>query len=267
MHTQLLLSLTSSHMLHQIRTDQYCSLFRRLKPRYSTPQYHRAYRIRHRHPATGAGAAEAATTDARAFFERAGDVGEGFEDARKQGLLPPNFASCLEGFCHLARLRDNCVENRVSECQVSAVNGKFENLEKVYASLEFDDPLPGSYEQCCSIALAIYKNTIFRNFPVNSPEQVSLAEQLRDALEDSDMDYSWAQNLEMLIWILYAASALEQGSPVRSWFRRELRGSRCRLKVVQRLEWEHTKQTLNKFLWSERSCEDAWRGLFLEITQ
>jgi hypothetical protein len=254
-------------MPRQTRTDQYCSLFRQLKPRYPTPQYHRAYRMRQRHPATGAGSMEAVTPDASHLSDIADNVGEGFQVARKQGLLPPNFARSLEGFCHLARLRDDCLKNNLSECQVAAVNAKLENLETLFASLQFHDPLPGSYEQCCSTAVAIYKNMIFRNLPVNSAEQVSLVERLREALEDSDMDYAWSQNLEMLIWILYAASALESGHPVRSWFRRELRGSRCRLKVVQCLQWEDTKRTLNKFLWAGTSCEDAGRGLFLEITQ
>jgi hypothetical protein len=194
------------------------------------------------------------------------NVGEGFREANIQGLLPPDFACSLEGLCIVARLREPGIVEQVPPSPREAdVLRRHDQVESQLNSLQFDDPLPGSYEQCCTIAAITYKNMIFRQLPPGAPEQVPLAEQLKEALEESDMDMAWSQNLGMLLWILLSSCALKPGTPVRSWFREELRGFTSRLRVILHTQWDDVCEILSKFLWSRAYCQEAGRDLWQEM--
>lgn len=251
--------------LFQRRADQYRTLYLRTQPHYGFAQNHRAYRFRHKLSPADINSKQPPDVLEEVSLDFDDNCGVGFKDARVQGLLPPAFVSNLEAICLVALLGDLGTDEETSEGQVEDLVGKIDFLETQLTPCRFHDPLPGSYEQCCSIAAHIYSNMIFRNFPPDSPVQVSLLHQLKQALEDSDMDIAWAQNLEMLLWIMFSASAVARGYPVRSWFRKELRGFTSRIRVILGMSWEDMKRMLQKFLWPDASCEDAGRGLWEEM--
>ena len=165
--------------------------------------------------------------------------------------LQRHIESCREASVPHATLRDFYSQrDRIKECLIASI------AEAYISPSDF-----GAYEQCCLLAAALHFHVVTRPLPIWSGVQVTLLQKLKDALMKTDSVGCWGDDIDLLLWVLMQAAALDD--PLKCWFTELLK--HVLRTFVPRLSLEQVKDILRRFLWHERTSGPACEKVYKEI--
>lgn len=187
---------------------------------------------------------------------------EGFTDLVDQGFIQPHLGKTLLAIRELVNFTSQTNKPYSIEPDPATRSSAHHLRERLNREPMKHGNFP-SFNVCCSTVATIYMNVIF---PIrNSSQCTALAgENLEECLVSSGNEIDWPGFLELLLWILLAASFLDPGTETYSWLQQRLRGSLSRLRF-SRFSWEELRSALEKFFWVDHSREMTAKHLFMAI--
>lgn len=122
----------------------------------------------------------------------------------------------------------------------------------------------GQVEECCLLAAFLYHNITLRQIVdvISNTPQGELLQRLKIALQKTDLNSLWGQELELLLWVSMTASTINvvQTDP---WFKDLVK--RALKAFVPRPSLTRVKYILGRFLWNESISGPACTRLFEEL--
>jgi len=180
-----------------------------------------------------------------------------------RGVLSDQFMDLVEEVRDLVQLTESCRGVIVSH----AITGHFDHQRAwiVYRFLELiveTSNVPArAYERCCCLAAFLYHHMHFRRHAIQSHTQCILLDKLKQALLKTDLDACWGDDIELLLWILVTAAAVEDFTKV--WFMDLLK--RVWTTFIPKPGLLRMKYILRRFLWNERTsnpdCEKVHKEM------
>jgi hypothetical protein len=121
--------------------------------------------------------------------------------------------------------------------------------------------LTAAYEQCCCLAAFLFHHKHFRPFCFLSGLQGILVTKLKLALLKTDLEVYWGDDIELLLWVLVTAAAVEDVT--KPWFVNLLK--KVRKNFIPKPGLNRMKYILRRFLWNERTsgidCEKVYKDM------
>ncbi|KAE9373019.1 hypothetical protein N431DRAFT_314210, partial [Stipitochalara longipes BDJ] len=118
-----------------------------------------------------------------------------------------------------------------------------------------------AYEQCCCLAVLVYHHLHFKPYVFLTGAEGMLLGRLKQALEQTDLDAYWGEDIQLLLWVSVTATAVEDVT--RDWFVDLLK--RVRKTLIPKPGLKRMKSILTRFLWNERTSNPACDKLYKEI--
>ena len=120
-----------------------------------------------------------------------------------------------------------------------------------------------AYEQCCYLATLVYHFVHFKPYTFMTSVEGMLLGKLKQALEETDVDAYWGDDIELLLWISFTAAGVEDA--MRDWFVELLK--RVRKALIPKPGLKRLKFILSKFLWNERTSSLACDKLYKKLVR
>jgi hypothetical protein len=117
-------------------------------------------------------------------------------------------------------------------------------------------------ENCCRLTALIYTNIVLRKMPSASAVLSHFTNELRFALECTDLSSLWGSSTELLMWILFQGAAAAIGAEIKKWYLSHL-VSVCQCLGLQ--TWKEILQVLDTFLWAGCDIVKRRKVLWCEI--
>jgi hypothetical protein len=117
-------------------------------------------------------------------------------------------------------------------------------------------------QESCRIAAIMYIKVEFFQVERTVPLHVSLTEQLRIALMQTNLLSCWDNLAELLLWVLFIGATVALRGPTKSWL---LVVSKMVCSYLKMRSWHDVKETLSKYLWSDRIWEDHCRHFWFQV--
>lgn len=118
-------------------------------------------------------------------------------------------------------------------------------------------------ENCCRLAAHIYINIVLRLMPPAAAVFTYLADELKDALKQTNLKSLWEGNAELLMWILFQGGAAATDEKTKDWYLSHLVPV---FKYLWLQTWAEVYQLLSTFLWVRCSLARRCKPLWSEIT-
>ncbi|KAE9363350.1 hypothetical protein N431DRAFT_423933 [Stipitochalara longipes BDJ] len=121
--------------------------------------------------------------------------------------------------------------------------------------------LTAAPEQCCCLAAFLYHHKHFRPFLFLSGLQGILLAKLKQALLKTDLEVYWGDDIELLLWVLVTAAAVEDIT--KTWFVNLL--GKVWNNFIPKPGLNRIKSILRRFLWNERTSGPDCDKVFKEM--
>ena len=170
--------------------------------------------------------------------------------------LSPTIQSLQELVSLTTELR-NIRDMRPSEVDLVAFTARRSLIERGLAIT----PYNSSYgvENCCRLAALIYTNIVLRKMPSASAVLSHFTNDLKFALEETDLSSLWPDRTELLVWVLFQGAAASTEAELKKWYLNHL-VSVCKSLELQ--TWKEILQVLEGFLWAScdmvKRCKPLW---------
>jgi hypothetical protein len=180
-----------------------------------------------------------------------------------RGVLSDQFMDLVEEIRGLVQLTESCRDVIVTP----AITGHFDHQRAwiSYRLLELiveTSEVPARvYEQCCCLPVFLYHHVHFRRHAIQSETQCILLGKLKQALLKTKLDACWGDDIELLLWILVAAAAVDDATKV--WFGDLLK--RVWRTFIPKPGLKRMKYILRRFLWNERTSSPDCEKVYKEI--
>jgi hypothetical protein len=119
----------------------------------------------------------------------------------------------------------------------------------------------GAHEQCCCLAAYVYHQMHFKPYTFLTGVQSLSLGKLKQSLRTTDLGTCWGDDIELLLWVLVTAAAVEDGA--RVWFVDLFK--RVRKTFIPKPGLNRMKHILRRFLWNERTSGRDCDKIYKEI--
>jgi hypothetical protein len=135
-----------------------------------------------------------------------------------RGVLSDKFMDLVEEFRGLEQFTESCRGGIVSPAIIDHFDQQRAWIASRFLELiaETSHVVARAYEQCCCLATFLYHHIHFRPHPSLMDAQCILLGKLKQALQKTDLDSCWGDDIELLLWILVTAAGVEDVTKV--WF-------------------------------------------------
>jgi hypothetical protein len=117
-------------------------------------------------------------------------------------------------------------------------------------------------ENCVRLAALVYINIVLRKMPCASAVLSHLANELRLALEGTNLESNWEEKVELLLWVLFQGGAATTKDETRKWYFVHLVHV-CSILGLQ--NWKEVDEILNSFVWARCDLVERCKPLWCEI--
>jgi hypothetical protein len=171
----------------------------------------------------------------------------------------------MEQITYLEQLIESCRGTRISGSTIQDFYSQRESIEECFiksiSETHVNSSGGGAYEQCCLLAASLHFHVIIRPFPIWSSVQSILLTKLKDALMKTDSISCWGDDIELFLWVLMEAAAVEDS--LKPWFTQLL--THTLRTFVPKPSLKRIKDILRKFLWNERTSSPACEKVYKDI--
>ncbi|KAJ9634442.1 hypothetical protein H2204_006267 [Knufia peltigerae] len=117
-------------------------------------------------------------------------------------------------------------------------------------------------QEACRQGLIAYSNAHYNVIQPSSKIARGLVQDLKNALEATDLRSCWGSAHDALLWVLFVGAHMSFGEPERPWFVAAL------VRVTQTLQprdWLQVRAWLVRFYYSDRVFQDSFRRILEEV--
>ncbi|KIW21627.1 hypothetical protein PV08_02207 [Exophiala spinifera] len=137
------------------------------------------------------------------------------------------------------------------------------NIDHRLLSYPFDHyGTPRAIQEVCRQALITFSNAHYNVIQPSSKIARGLVQDLKTALEATDLPSCWGPAHEALLWVLFVGAHMSYGERERPWFVAAL------VRVTQTLQprdWLRVRSWLVRFYYSDRVFQDSFRRIWEEV--
>lgn len=189
-------------------------------------------------------------------------MGTGILNPQVDAMLAWTISQAFRDMRDVVQYREYYHEKQLHpvEAELDYINAKSYQFRYAVLSAPFQPGLPASdKEEACRLALLIFW---FCNYQMSQPDSAlnrTLTNQLKGALQASDLRGLWGPNLELLAWVLLLGAFISAGQRERPWFVLNL----ARLsRVLKFKEWVDVRALLSRFFYLDRvyakEMQNSW---------
>jgi hypothetical protein len=148
-----------------------------------------------------------------------------------------------------------------SQAELYSFTGRRTYIEWGLSSIERNSEtiLEAAIKSCCCLSAQIYVNIVLRKMEVGYAVLPHLANKLKNALDQTDLNSLWEDKSELLIWVSFQGGAVTTEEGLRKWYISHL-VSCFRHSGLQ--TWNDVIGLLGSFLWvspeREKHCKPLW---------
>lgn len=184
-----------------------------------------------------------------------------------RGVLSTKFVALVKEIEELVQLKESCRGDIVTPDIVGHFDQQrvwiADRLTHLIVQTHNDLTGAGAYEECCCLAAFLYHHVHFRPFVFVTGVQSAMLARLKQALLITDLDKCWGDDIELLLWVLVTAAAVED--VMKDWFLDLLR--RTQNTFNPRPGLNRIKYILSRFLWNQRTSSPACDKVYEKMVQ
>jgi len=193
-------------------------------------------------------------------------VGQGLLDGFKSSFFSEDMLNTVRDMRESTLFKEYVVDNELGPSFPGSDIMAIKRMHIVHRLLTFH-PRGSSaasrseMEEACRIALLVFWNA---NLMLHQPSSAifrSLTEQLKRALEATDMRFFWTPLSDTLLWILFLGAHISLGQKQRPWFVMQIaRGAQ----ILHLQDWTEVRSLLYRFFYLDRVYLTSYKTIWEE---
>lgn len=186
-----------------------------------------------------------------------------FESTEAEVNFPESLLSVCFNTCRLIELLEDKVKDTSTLARWGYFGYKRDTMCTQNAIVHFEQHGQGTKSECLSLTMNLFLLLTLRMVPWKMP-MIILCTQLREAIIRTNLDDYWAEDVDMLTWILFIAQAAGEHWKDKEWALELLRDTlEFRQGKTPNLWpqewWEMERQNLQQFAWSEIFLDESFQ--------